>query len=159
MNGLTYAIRAIVLNHRRHDGAVGRSCAFIGEVVIPFYIGIVGQQQRVILSGLGVVDIAVLVVGRVIARVHHVVATQVAHVLHAGERAPTNEVDVQVASAGSCSDDVYVQVASLAYMKIIKSGVGSRCYAVVIVSIFPRRISVVEISIRTVIVWWLARAA
>ena len=123
MDGLANAIRTVVFNHGRHDGAVGRSCAFIGEVVVPFHVAVVGQQECVNLARLGVVDVAVLVVCPVIARIHHVVATQIAHVVHVVERTPTYEVNVQVASVSGRSDDVYVQVAPLSYLQIIKSGV------------------------------------
>ena len=86
-------------------------------------VGVVGDQQDVVLSMESVVDVAVLCRGGAIAAVHHVAARQ----LVAGggdvvEGSPAVEVDVVRGRAVH----VDVQVARLVDSHVIESGVGCR---------------------------------
>ncbi len=107
-----------------HDAAVGCACAFVLEGVETVFIQKIGEQKHIVLTCLGSVDVAVLVISAVKTSVNHVVATQVAHVVDAGERPPANKVNIQIVTVGCCSYYVNVQIARLAYQQVIEGRVG-----------------------------------
>ena len=95
VDGLANAIRAVVVHQGSQNATVGAACANVLEVDVAGGVGKVGDEQDVILSGLCVVDVAVLGGGRVVAAVDHGAARQlVASVVHGFKRPPAVEVNI-----------------------------------------------------------------
>ena len=100
MNSFANTIRAVVVYQRRKNTAVGGASALILEVDVAGLVGIIGDQQDVVLSVLCVVDVAVFSGCGAVATVHHIIARQlVAGISHVVERSPTVKVDVMGRSA------------------------------------------------------------
>lgn len=121
--GLTHAVRAVVVDQRRQDAAVGGAGANVREVDVAGLVGIVGDEQDVVITVLGVVDVAVLGGVGAIATVRHGAARQlVAGRVDVVERSPAVEVDIH----GRGAVHVDVQVAWLVDSHVVEGGVGCR---------------------------------
>ena len=74
IDGFSNAVGAAVVDQWRQNAAVSGSSTNIRERDIAGLVRIVGNQQDVILSGLGIIDVAVFSGGGTIAAVHHIAA-------------------------------------------------------------------------------------
>ena len=118
---MSFAIGTVVGNQRRQNAAVGGAAALVFKVDVARVVGIVGDQQDVILPSLGVVDIAMLGGRRTVAAVHDVAARQLlAGGVDVVKRPPAVEVDIN--SWGALHENV--KVARIFDSHVIESRIG-----------------------------------
>ncbi len=74
MDGFTHAIRTAAVDQRRQDAAVGGAGADILKRDVAWVVGVVGNQQDVVLPRLCVIDVAMLCGIGTITTVNHIAA-------------------------------------------------------------------------------------
>lgn len=127
MDGFADTVGTVVVDQRRQDAAVGGSRASVREGNVTWRVGIVGNQQNVILTHFRIVDMAVLGSGGAVAAVHDVAASKfVASRIDVIKRSPAVEVDIN----GRGTLHVNIQIARLCNSHEIESRIGGSGKAV-----------------------------